>query len=244
MAKDLFYFSKSDRIATIIMLAVILVTTIIRISPKLNNKVVETVTSDTLQWVPQTNFVEQKKPERARGERDSSVLSQKVYTRRLYSRESNNVRSVQVNNNPDTVRKLRYPVKTAPLNPIELNSVDSTELVSLPGIGQYYASRILQYREQLGGYVSVTQLMEIDGLPDSLVKWFFIQDSVPYRKLLVNKESLSSLRRHPYMNFYQAREIIEFRRDRGKLKGPEQLSILDVFSDQDLERLIPYLDFR
>ena len=46
------------------------------------------------------------------------------------------------------------------------------------------------------------------------------------------------------MNFYQARAIVEFRRDRGKLKGPEQLSILDEFADQDLEKLIPYLDFR
>jgi len=245
MAKDLFYFSKSDRFAAIILLAVILVATMIRISPKLNKKVVEAVPSDSLQWVPQNSVAVQRKPERASSERDSSVRSREVYARSVYSRDTNKVsRSVQVKKVPDTVRILRYPVKTDPLNPMELNSVDSTELVSLPGIGPYYASRIMRYREQLGGYVSVTQLMDIDGLPDSLVKWFFIEDSVPYRKLLVNTESLSSLRKHPYMNFYQARAIVEFRRDRGKLKGPEQLSILDEFTDQDLERLIPYLDFR
>jgi len=245
MAKDLFYFSKSDRFAAIILLAVILVATMIRISPKLNKKVVEAVPSDSLQWVPQNSVAVQRKPERASSERDSSVRSREVYARSVYSRDTNKVsRSVQVKKVPDTVRILRYPVKTDPLNPMELNSVDSTELVSLPGIGPYYASRIMRYREQLGGYVSVTQLMDIDGLPDSLVKWFFIEDSVPYRKLLVNSESLSSLRKHPYMNFYQARAIVEFRRDRGKLKGPEQLSILDEFTDQDLERLIPYLDFR
>lgn len=246
MAKDLFYFSKSDRIATIVLLAVILVTTVIRITPRSNNNGVGSIPSDSLEWVPQATVSEHRKSENVSRERDSSVLTRNVYTKRAYSHDTANRVSKPVLEKTvhDTVKTLRYRVKTAPPSPLDLNKVDSTALVSLPGIGPYYASKIIRYREQLGGYVSVSQLMEVDGLPDSLMKWFFLQDSVPYRMLYVNTESLSSLRKHPYMNFYQARAIVEFRRDRGKLKGPEQLSILDEFADQDLEKLIPYLDFR
>ena len=60
----------------------------------------------------------------------------------------------------------------------------------------------------------------------------------------VNKGTVNELRSHPYMNFYQARAIVELRRERGKIKGPEQLSLLEEFTAQDLERLKPYLDFR
>ena len=108
----------------------------------------------------------------------------------------------------------------------------------------YYASRIIRYREQLGGYVRINQILEVEGLPDSLMKWFFLADSVPFRKIQVNTESVSSLRKHPYLDFYQARAIVEFRRDRGNIKGPEQLSFLEEFTDQDLVRLNPYLDYR
>jgi hypothetical protein len=96
----------------------------------------------------------------------------------------------------------------------------------------------------LGGYVKINQILEIEGIPDSLMKWFFLGDSVPFRKVYVNTESLSSLRKHPYLDFYQARAIVEFRRERGKIKGPEQLSFIEEFTDQDLVRLSPYLDYR
>lgn len=44
---------------------------------------------------------------------------------------------------------------------IELNSADSTALVSIRDIGPYYANKILRYREQLGGFHATRQLKEI-----------------------------------------------------------------------------------
>ena len=95
----------------------------------------------------------------------------------------------------------------------------------------------------MGGYSDIAQLMEIDGLPDSLMQWFVVADTVPVRKIKVNASTLAELRKHPYIDFYQARAIVEFRRERGNIKGPEQLSFMEEFTDQDLERLKPYLDF-
>ncbi|MBO7113936.1 MAG: helix-hairpin-helix domain-containing protein, partial [Bacteroidaceae bacterium] len=147
----------------------------------------------------------------------------------------------------DTVvitKTLSYTAKARPVSPLDLNAADSAALVMLPGIGPVFAARIIRYREQLGGFLDISQLTEINGLPDSLMKWFIIGDSIPLRPVAVNSASLSELRRHPYLNFYQSRAIVEYRRERGKIKGPDQLSFMEEFTARDLERLMPYLDFR
>lgn len=219
MSKDHFYFSRTDRIVALILLLVIIIATIISkpSSPPAPESGLE---DDTLVHAPDT------------------------FRRTVYIRDT--VRrtwyvwdtvSVQVNS-------VRYTAKKRPDSPLDLNALDSTELVRLPGIGPATAMKILRYREQLGGYSLITQLTEIEGLPDTLIKWFIVTDTVPVRKILINSATLTELRHHPYIDFYKARAIVEFRKERGKIEGPEQLLFLEEFTDQDLERLSPYLDFR
>ena len=246
MSKDLFYFSKSDRIATIVLLAVVLISTIVRTGSRSNGNTADAVPQDSLNWVPETVMAEKKETRPVRRQRDSVTRSNRDYSKRVYIRDTVRIFTVtnSAGSNPDTVKRARYQPKAVPQDPLDLNRADSAVLITLPGIGPYYASRIIRYREQLGGYVRINQILEVEGLPDSLMKWFFLADSVPFRKIQVNTESVSSLRKHPYLDFYQARAIVEFRRDRGNIKGPEQLSFLEEFTDQDLVRLDPYLDFR
>ena len=170
---------------------------------------------------------------------------EREYVKRVYITDTVR-KTVRVNRSTEAanVNTSRYVSKQIPSEPLDINTADSMMLVNLPGIGPYYASRILSYRSRLGGYTSTAQLLEINGLPDSLMKWFFISDTVALDRISVNSWTLSELRRHPYVNFYQARAIVEYRRERGKIKGPEQLSFMDEFTDQDLIRLEPYLDFR
>lgn len=44
---------------------------------------------------------------------------------------------------------------------VDINKADSAALDALPGIGPYFAARILEYRTQLGGFRSTEQLMDI-----------------------------------------------------------------------------------
>ena len=44
---------------------------------------------------------------------------------------------------------------------VELNTADTATLKKIPGIGSYYARRIVDYRNRLGGFVSVAQLKEM-----------------------------------------------------------------------------------
>ena len=241
MSKDHFYFSRNDRIVALVLISVIIVSIMLRrpcnVSPSDYVADADTVSVGLSD--------ESELPDSNRTERYRSVYSGPATIRKRTAAPTKRDSVKEKTVSKDSMRTvMRYPVKTRPVSRLDINGADSLQLVSLPGIGPYYASRIMRYREQLGGYVSVSQLSEIDGLPDSLMEWFIIADTVPVRKVQVNSATLTELRKHPYIDFYQARAIVEFRRERGKIKGPDQLSFMEEFTEQDLKRLEPYLDFR
>lgn len=140
----------------------------------------------------------------------------------------------------DSISRLRQEKYEAGIV-VDLNTADTTELKKIPGIGGGYAGKIIRYRERLGGYVSVNQLKEIE-IPEECFLWFSIsQDKVS--RLSINKSSFSQLNRHPYLNFYQTRAICEHRRKYGPIKDIVQLGLYTVFTQNDLQRIKPYLDF-
>ena len=219
MSKDHFYFNRNDRIVALILLSIIIIVNIIR-NPWNPPVADESVFTGSVVNTPDT-------------------FRRTVYIRDTVRRKWFVWDTVRVE-----VKSIHYAVKSRPVEALDLNALDSSELVRLPGIGPATAMKITGYRERLGGYSGITQLAEIEGLPDSLMKWFIITDTIPIRKIAVNTATLTQLRRHPYIDFYQARAIVEFRRERGMIKGPEQLSFMEEFTTQDLIRLEPYLDFR
>lgn len=133
---------------------------------------------------------------------------------------------------------LKYPEGTV----LDLNAADTTQLMKVPGIGSGLAKMIVTYRNRLGGFASVAQLQELAYLDSSVNRWFAIRSGI-YRPLKVNKAGLDVLRNHPYMNFYRAKAILEYRRKRGKITGLSQLSLFQEFTEEDLLKLKPYLDF-
>jgi DNA uptake protein ComE-like DNA-binding protein len=54
---------------------------------------------------------------------------------------------------------------------------------------------------------------------------------------------LDKLRAHPYLNFYQAKIIIEHRRTKGAIKSLSQLALYEEFAEKDLNRLSAYISF-
>lgn len=154
--------------------------------------------------------------------------------------------AAEVYGRTDAVRSgrdtLRYPVKLRPGQYVTLDDADTASLRKVPGIGRYYASRIVRYRNDLGGYVSVAQLSEIEGIPEAALSYFRVTGGA-VRKLNLNRLTLNELKHHPYINFYQARRIIDYRRLKGPLHSIDELRLLKDFSQRDIERLRPYVEF-
>ena len=132
--------------------------------------------------------------------------------------------------------------KNKPGQFVDLNTADTTELMKIPDIGPIRAKRIVEYRRALGGYHSIAQVYEIHGLPEHLSDWVHISNP-SIETLCINKASLTQLKNHPYLTFYQAQAIIELRKREGDIRSIRQLLFLEEFTETDITRLTPYLSF-
>lgn len=137
---------------------------------------------------------------------------------------------------------LLYPMKLKETERMGLNTTDTAALKRVPGIGSYFARTIVRYGERLGGYVSVDQLDEIDGFPPEAKRYFYVNDPQP-KLLNVNTLTLSQLRRHPYIGYYRARTITEYRRLHGRISSLDDLRFDRDFTPEAIARLNPYVEF-
>lgn len=137
---------------------------------------------------------------------------------------------------------LKYPIKLKEGETVTLNVADTTALKKVPGIGSAYARAIIGYGKRLGGYVSTSQLLEISNFPEKSLPYFTVDDT-KIRKIKVNKLTLDQLKQHPYINFYQARTITDYRRLKGDLKSLDDLKLHKDFPEAARERLEPYMEY-
>lgn len=124
---------------------------------------------------------------------------------------------------------------------VVLNMADTNQLKKVPGIGSYYAKRIANYGERLGGYVSVDQLDDIEVPSD--VKRYLTVDTTSIKKINVNTSTLEQLKRHPYINYYQARAIVDYRKRYGAIRHIDDLRMNPDMSLEVRERIAPYLEY-
>ena len=132
--------------------------------------------------------------------------------------------------------------KYEPGTVVDLNKADTTELKKIPGIGTVIANMIVNYRNQLGGFYQVEQLQEINIDASKLLSWFKV-DEADIRQIPINHASVDRLRHHPYINFYQAKALVEHRRKHGNLTSLKPFVLYDEFTEEELERISHYLSF-
>lgn len=145
-------------------------------------------------------------------------------------------------NAPKDTAEYKPSTKIKATEHIVLNTADSAALITIPGIGPYYARRIVQYGNRLGGYVSIEQLDEIDDFPVEAKQYLVINNPSP-KKLNINQLSLNELKRHPYINFYMAKAITDYRRLHGTIKSLNELRLIKDFTPEAIKRLTPYIAY-
>ncbi len=132
-----------------------------------------------------------------------------------------------------------------PVGPLDINRAAVEHWQMLPRIGEKRAQMIVKYRERLGGFVSVEQVGEIRGLPDSvyqLIKPMLVLQFSEPRKLNINAMTTQELDAHPYITPRQASLIVADRSQNGNYQKVEDLLRIPVLIDKAwLEKVRPYL---
>ena len=135
-------------------------------------------------------------------------------------------------------------VRKRPL--LNLNICDSVSLEALPGIGPVLSSRIIKYRNLIGGYVSVVQLKEVYGLPDEtfdLISERIMADSLTIRKIRINEWDFKQLIRHPYLQKSEVSAILSYRELNGKISSVDDMIDNNLISPETAVKIKPYLEF-
>lgn len=144
-----------------------------------------------------------------------------------------------------------YPAKSkkwepATTNPkVELNSADTTQLKSVYGIGSFYAKRIIKFRDLLGGYYSVEQLKEVYGMREETyqkIHSYLTVDTILIQKIAINKVWQYRLQKHPYCSKKQAKAIIHYRTEDGKVIDYKILKAIEV-NGESWEKLRHYVEY-
>ena len=130
--------------------------------------------------------------------------------------------------------------------PVNINRVDSVQLLPLPGIGPVFAGRIIKYRNLLGGFVSVDQLGEVYGMPlETLynIRDKVLIDSSAVRKINIDSASFRELLRHPYLEFEDVKSLVNYREFKGCIPSLLEIEENFIWPDSVLNRIRPYLEF-
>lgn len=126
--------------------------------------------------------------------------------------------------------------------PLDLNLADSSDFDALPGIGGWFASKMIAHREALGGYSYKEQLMDIWKLDSQ--KYEALSDLVtvsvenvrPYPFWTLPADSLKN---HPYIKSYETARAIVLYRENNPVSAwtIQKLSAAGILSESAAERL-------
>jgi competence ComEA-like helix-hairpin-helix protein len=232
--------SRKDRLAALIVGLLVLAYAVISMPPGV--PATYFVRVDSMEIKPVNGYIStnRKKSRHVEAGSDRPARShhntyvQYTYRSRVYAENEQRTEKAFKNSRPDSYK------------PLPLNESDSAALEKLPGIGPVLASRIIRYREKLGGFYHRSQLREVYGIDDSLYAFIehFIETNPAegsLKKMDINTATLETLRQHPYLRWEKAKAIIRYREANGPFANVRDLEKILTLDTLTIRRLLPYV---
>ena len=120
----------------------------------------------------------------------------------------------------------------------------------LPGIGEVLAQRIVAYREQIGGFRNLEQLLEVNGIGTvkyaEIVPMLYLPEETPAEEetpepvsfpIDLNTATREELMRIPEMTETLADAILTLRQEIRYFSSPYELLYAEGMTDQRFEKL-------
>lgn len=190
------------------------------------------------------------------------VLMGQLWVKSNASQKSS-ISSLQLDYLIDSLNKAGYQPVTSPLpfnevrdttrskpnsalQKIPFSQSDSVTLQIVPGIGPALASRIIKYRESIGGFFAPSQLLEVYGISAEVEQrmWeYFVFDAEISKRLRINELETAELAKHPYIGYGEAKVIVAYRQQHGPYLKAEDLLQIKIFTEDWVKKIAPYLEF-
>jgi DNA uptake protein ComE-like DNA-binding protein len=133
------------------------------------------------------------------------------------------------------------------VEPFDINTADTSAFIALPGIGSKLASRIVLFREKLGGFYDVRQIGEVYGLQDSIFRKISPMlkcDPNAVTKIDINNAEREALRMHPYIRWQLANALVAYRDQHGSFHSADDIAKLDNVDAEAVKKMMPYISFK
>ena len=127
---------------------------------------------------------------------------------------------------------------------IDINTADTTEFISLQGIGSKLSQRIINFRDKLGGFYSVEQVGETFGLPDSTfqkIKSQLIINNLVVKKININTADIELMKMHPYLRYAIGNAIVRYRLQHGNFSAVADIKKIVTITEDIFIKAAPYL---
>src|SRR5690606_32437197 len=136
-------------------------------------------------------------------------------------------------------------VKTKTKLAFDLNEADTAQLKKVYGIGDVLSLRITKYRDLIGGFIHESQLREVYGLDEDVIKQlsdagFIVPEFLP-KQIDINSANIETLAKHPYISWSIARAIYAYRQQHGQFEHINVLQSIHLTDSAKLVQLKPYI---
>ncbi len=130
----------------------------------------------------------------------------------------------------------------------DLNTANVEQFKKVNMIGDVLGNRIIKYRDILGGFIHKDQLEEVYGLSGialrNLKSISFIAGEFKPRLIKINRDSVETIRNHPYISDLLSEDILRFRKINSTIESDKVLVNFKSVDKSKFEKLILYLDFQ
>jgi competence protein ComEA len=137
--------------------------------------------------------------------------------------------------------------KIAPGEVIDINKADSAGLTRIHGIGPFFAQRIVEYRQRLGGFLYKEQLKEVYGIDTTKyaeIKNQVSVSAVHITKIKINDVDFEGLRKFPYLTNKQTNAVIQYRQQHGNYRSIADMKNIVILDELILRKIEPYINFK